>query len=145
MAALQLVSDAAEQCDAGMAAALGEEALPRLDALLRHPDPVVRGGALRAAASLVSAALEAGVGPMALDAPPQANGVGGHGGGVAVRPLLGALKSALDVGGAAEVAAEVEEAALDAGGGWWGVVGAGVLGGLGCRAGTGTCFPAACK
>lgn len=139
MAALQLVRDAAEQCDAGMALALQEAVAPRLGALLQHPEPVLQSGALRAAASLLSASLEAGVGPMAVDdggAAAAGNGIGPAGAALppaaatAAQPLLAALKTVLDVGGAQEFPAELEEAALDAGGcgrRWvW------VVAGLGC-------------
>lgn len=125
MAALQLVRDAAEQCDTGMALALQEAVAPRLGTLLQHPEPVLQSGALRAAASLLAASLEAGVGPMAVDdagAAAAGNGIG-HGCGAALpasaaaaaQPLLAALKTVLDVGGAQEFAPELEEAALDAG------------------------------
>ncbi|KAL4441281.1 hypothetical protein ABPG77_011518 [Micractinium sp. CCAP 211/92] len=114
MAALQLVRDAAEQCDAGMALALLEAAMPRLAALLSHPEPVLQSGALKAAASLLGASLEAGPAPMALDGPTAAGDGAPEAGGAAARPLLAALKDVLDVGGAEELPAELEEAALDA-------------------------------
>ncbi|KAL4452301.1 hypothetical protein ABPG75_007963 [Micractinium tetrahymenae] len=115
MAALQLVRDAAEQCDASMALALQEAVLPRLAALLSHPEPVLRSGTLKAASSLLAASLEAGAGPMAVDGGPAAagNGVPGPADSPA-QPLLAALKGVLDVGGAAEFPAELEDAALDA-------------------------------
>lgn len=120
MAALQLVRDAAEQCDAGMALALQGAVAARLGALLRHPEPVLQSGALKAAASLLSASLEAGQGPMAVDG---AGAVAGNGAGLqdapdaagVAQPLLAALKEVLDVGGEQEFEAELEEAALDAG------------------------------
>lgn len=124
MAALQLVRDAAEQCDTGMALALQEAVAPRLGTLLQHPEPVLQSGALRAAASLLAASLEAGVGPMAVDdagAEAAGNGIGPGGAAAlpasaaaAAQPLLAALKTVLDVGGAQEFAPELEEAALDA-------------------------------
>lgn len=119
MAALQLVRDVAEGCDPGMALALQGAIMPRLGALLRHPEPVLQSGALKAAASLLSTALEAGAGPMAVDgggANGVANGVGAASPAAAgVRQLLGALQAVLDVGGRAEYPQELEEAALDAG------------------------------
>lgn len=133
MAALQLVRDAAEQCDPGMAAALAAAVMPRLGALLQHPEPLLQSGALKAAAALLGAALEAGEGPMAVDGPPAGgaangptNSVAGGGpaaaeggeGGLPVAPLLGALKAVLDVGGRQDFTPELEDSALDAGEGW---------------------------
>lgn len=117
MAALQLVRDAAEQCDAGMALALQQAVMPRLATLLAHPEPVLQSGALRAAASLLGASLGAGPAPMAVDGPAAAGNGAPEAGGAAAQPLLAALKGVLDVGGAQEFPAELEDSALDAG--WW--------------------------
>ncbi|KAL4857298.1 hypothetical protein ACK3TF_002584 [Chlorella vulgaris] len=111
MAALQLLHDAAQQCDAAMAASLAHVVMPYLAALLVHPEPVLQGGALKAAASLLGASLQAGAAPMAVDGAVLANGAAGA---AAADPLVAALKAVLDVGGVEEVAQEVEEAALDA-------------------------------
>lgn len=125
MAALQLLRDAAERCDAGMAAALTAAVLPRLQPLLQHPEPLLQGGALRAAAALVGRGLEAEAAPMVLDGPqaPLANGGGDEGDSSAggADALLPALKRVLDVSGTAEVEPELAQAALDAGG-WAGMV-----------------------
>lgn len=115
MAALQLVRDAAEQCDSGMALALHEAVMPRLAALLSHPEPVLLGGALRAAASLLGAALEAAPAPLLADGLAADGNGSPAGGGPPARQLLGALKGVLDVTAAEEVSAEVQDAALDAG------------------------------
>jgi hypothetical protein len=128
MAALQLVRDAAEHCHAGMAVQLQAAVMPRLGALLQHPEPVLQSGALKAGAALLSAALEAGATPMAVDGAAAAgNGAGGGGaaaeapaaGGAAAaaatHPLLAALKDVLDLGGSREFPPDLEEAALDAG------------------------------
>lgn len=129
MAALQLVRDAAEQCDAGMAVQLHEAVAPRLAALLRHSEPVLQSGALRAGASLLSAALEAGRGPMSIDGAAGTGAAPADGGpreGEGEAALLGGLKGVLDVGSAAEFDADLEDAALDAGrcpGGCWRVWG----------------------
>lgn len=112
MAALQLLHDAAQQCDAAMAASLAHVVMHYLAALLVHPEPVLQGGALKAAASLLGASLQAGAAPMAVDGAVLANGAAGA---AAADPLVAALKAVLDVGGVEEVAQEVEEAALDAG------------------------------
>jgi hypothetical protein len=112
MAALQLLHDAAQQCDAAMAASLAHVVMPHLAALLVHPEPVLQGGVLKAAASLLGASLQAGAAPMAVDGAVVANGAAGA---AAADPLVAALKAVLDVGGVEEVAQEVEEAALDAG------------------------------
>ena len=124
-AALQLVRDAAEQCEAGMAVQLQAAVAPRLAPLLRHPEPVLAGGALPAGAALLAAALQAGQGPMAVDgngAGPAGGGGGGAGtagegeGEAGEAALLGALKEVLDVASQAEFAPDLEDAALDAGG-----------------------------
>jgi hypothetical protein len=124
MAALRLVQDAAEQSDVAATAALAAAVLPHLAPLLRQPEPLLQSDSLRAAAALLSACLEAGAVPMAVDgsggagrANGPANGVvnGSGGEGCEVAPLLSALKSVLDVGGRERAAAEAEEAALDAG------------------------------
>ena len=127
MAALQLVRDAAEHCHAGMAVQLQAAVMPRLGALLQHPEPVLQSGALKAGAALLSASLEAGATPTALDGAAAAGNGTASGGAAAeapaaaaaaaaaAHPLLAALKDVLDVGGSREFPPDLEEAALDAG------------------------------
>lgn len=117
MAALQLVEGAAAQCDAGMAAALGEAVGCQLAGLLRHEEPLLRCAALQAAAALVALSLERGPAGMDADAAAalaDAPGLSPAASAQLDQALFAALKSSLDVSSQEEVLGEEEEAALDA-------------------------------